>query len=108
MIDLDIFNGNDLQNFAAFLSIFESEGINDIRFVRTHIYNHLHDKRFQSKRAVIKSRIDDRKRIKEKKIIKGKPCPNCGNMMVPAIVDGADNVSAILGCKNCRYSEIVK
>lgn len=88
MINLNAYSGRELQNFLAMLNQFESAGRTDIRFVREHMHNHIHKGRLTKRRGGIAM----------------KKCPECLSRMVPVATYDSNN---ILGCKVCRYSEMM-
>ena len=103
-MDLKLFNMRDVQNFTSFLSMFEGEGVTDIRFVREEIERFMNGKRAEIKHAAIKSRR--LQRSQRQPPLKTKVCPECGNLMTESILLPEES-SVVLGCKHCRYSEVV-
>lgn len=110
-IDLEVFNTKDIQHLSSLLSVFEAEGISDIRFVRAEIEKHLHAKRAE----ITKTQVRGRKyaRLNAKKFPKSKECPECGLMMRVYLVDAQYLQICTNGKKGdshigCQYSEVVQ
>lgn len=98
MINLEIYNGRQLQTFLSLLNQFEGDGLNDIRFIREKINNHLTDRR-----------KNFRINVNSHKISYGESAPIClkcglGRMQKVLNPDGLN----IYGCTKCRYSEITE
>lgn len=96
MIDLSAFKGRDIQLCLHLLNLVEAEGVTDIRFVRQRLQVAIE----QSLRPVA---VVQKKRYRA--IGPVKKCPVCGMRMGP-VNTGGEKIK-ILGCRNCRYSEVV-
>lgn len=98
-VNLEIFNGKELQRFIAIINQCENKGITDIRFVRTQIQDTL---AFRFKEQHLSIKKEERK---QKQVIRSlKICSNCGKSILEPIVNNEG--LNIFGCRKCRYSEI--
>jgi hypothetical protein len=109
-VNIEVFSIKDIQHLSSLLSLFEAEGIFDIRFVRAEIEKHLHTKRSEIMRARVKGRKQDR--ADAKRYPAPKPCPECGITMRVYQVDGEFLQICTNGKKGekhigCQYSEVV-
>lgn len=94
---LTAYTNKALQHFMAMLNQAENTGVTDIRFLRQRIQRHLES---QYREMTVKTR-----KYNKVKRVNSKTCPECGQaLMVPVLNNEG---LQIIGCKKCRYSEII-
>lgn len=85
------------QTILTVLNVAESKGITDIRFVRKWLQDSIDSEMLDAKSRMIKSKVSNRRNFKK--------CPSCGKArMEPWHNEEGLN---IVGCKMCRYSEVI-
>ena len=111
MLQLDAFNGKELQHFIAVLNILESEGVTEIRYARQRIHEAMAGIARRHNRGVKKyhNRVKYRKQFGGVLPKKGryKRCPSCGRgvLVGPYDVEGLGIIRCAL---KCGYSEVVQ
>lgn len=102
MINLNVFNGKELQNMQALLNLFEGEGLTDIRFVRERIANHITNELLDGRVASIPiKKLPSVKPIRDSKVT----CPKCGKEYLRQVHN--EEGLNIVGCLACRWSKLV-
>ncbi len=100
MLNFEAFTGRDLQNAIALLTICEREGIDTISVLKKEIEDHL------QLRIVVGKKHQKEVITKVHKERQGYKCPMCDEGILLPIINAEKLL--ILGCKKCRYSEIMK
>ena len=96
LMKLDSFGMANLQNTKALLSLFEAEGITDIRFVREQIERHISNSRLETRVEHTTFKRDQHKQP---------VCPQCGSNRWRPNQD--TNGEMYVLCKDCQYSELL-
>ena len=96
LMKLDSFGMANLQNTKALLSLFEAEGITDIRFVREQIERHISNSRLETRVEHTTFKRDQHKQP---------VCPQCGSNRWRPSKD--TNGEMYVLCKDCQYSELL-
>ena len=99
------FGRRDLQTLLLILDTAEAEGITDTRFLKTRIANFIDDDYRKRNQLHVKTRVARRKAPTK--------CPQCGKGVMRLALDEKGMVlevdgMKIIGCRSCRYSEVIK
>lgn len=118
MLKLDVLDLREINIVEIVLAQLVEEGVTDIRTAQVRVNDYLTKRRLEFKandearKSFRKERISNRNQQAEdaedqKKMLTGiRPCPECDEMMYP--IYSGDEETKIIGCKKCRYSEVVK
>lgn len=97
MLNLDVYNGRELQKFISILEQFKLDKITDAKSITDFLRSELNE-RFASAKKV-------EKREQSKTNLNKNLCPSCKKgRLLPA--KNNENLN-ILGCSLCRYSAIM-
>ncbi len=96
-MNIEVYNGRDIQHFISLLNQAEGEGITDLWALRTHLSNRLHD-------IVLDHKVSMARIKKEKRQVERIHCPSCAEgYLVNRYVDGI----TYQACEKCRFSRLV-
>ena len=102
-MNFDAYSTAYLQNMMQMCTQFEGEGVTDVRFIRQHLADAIRGRAHLHKKLSF-AYSKKRRKLGSKVIVANKLCPLCGIHMVPVVNPEGLN---IVGCKKCRYSEVV-
>jgi len=102
-MNLNAFELRDIYLFMTISTLFETEGITDIRFIRQRLQNHIDQYMAEMRKASMMAKNENKISV-QNKINALTKCPSCENgFLVKKIVEGLHYEA----CPRCRYSRIL-
>jgi hypothetical protein len=102
-MNFTVFTQRQLQDFQAFLQLCDNDRVTDIRIVRQRIGEEIHRRHMELRRERGLMSGNNQRPVGKK--VRPKRCPSCGKGVLLPVIN-RDGLN-IVGCKKCRYSEVV-